>query len=80
MSFEKREKKPIKSVKTEEELDNKVRIRRKLQSVILYGILAGASVIGLLYLTHIRSKSEVILRSAVTALQEIEEGTLIHKG
>ena len=64
--------------KTEEELDNKVRIRRKLRSVILYGVLAAASIAGLLYLTHIRSKGEVILRPAVVAAREIEAGTLIH--
>lgn len=78
MSFEKREKRAEK-VKTEEELDNKVRIRRKLRSVILYGVLAAASVAGLMYLTHIRSKGEVILRQAVVAAREIEEGTLIPK-
>lgn len=77
MSFEKREKRAEK-VKTEEELDNKVRIRRKLRSVILYGALAAASIAGLLYLTHIRSRGEVILRPAVVAIREIEEGTLIH--
>ncbi len=65
--------------KTEEELDNKVRIRRKIRSVILYGVLAAASIAGLLYLTHIRSMGEVILRPAVVATREIEAGTLIHQ-